>query len=287
MATNSELHLDEMSKINDNLQRLSTLLKDVDSECKKIQDDISRAKADLDKYRGEAAQLSKKVEGQHRDLSSTIAKINEFFADSKNILSRVKDIERSLGDYAKSSDLVALRKKVGEISKEPNSTSSKLNEYVLRSELESELRKELEERKTRDIELQRQISLLENNIKKLEQKEQKKKTDIAIDERFRLSEEKIAEFERTQTERVSQIPEPEIKKQSNEEASVQLSMLDSEDEDIPDFFDILDDEQDQQAAGITLEALNSIISRSSELKQKILAESITGLSSILERHGIQ
>lgn len=286
MATNSELHLEEMITINKNLQRLSTLLKDVDSERKKIQNDISHAKADLDKYREEATRLSKKVEDQHSDLSSTIAKINEFFADSDNILSRIEVIEHSLGDYAKSSDLTALQKKVREISKDLSSTSTKLSEYVQRSELESEideLREELEDRNKREIELQKKISELEKNIKKLEQK---KKTDTAIDERFRLLEDKIAEFERAQTERVSRIPEPEIKQQCNEEDSVQLSMLDSEDEDILDFSDILDDEQDQQTAEITLAALNSILSRSSELKQKILAESITGLSSILERHGI-
>ena len=287
MATNSELRLDEMSKINDNLQRLSTLLKDVDSERKKIQVDINQAKEDLAHYRVEAAQLSEKVEGQHSNLSKTIAKINEFFNNSENFLRRVEEIERSLGDYAKSSDLVALQKKVREISKEFNSTSARLSEYVQRPELESEideLRDELERRKRREIEFQKKISELENNIKKLEQK---KKSDTAIDERIRAIEEKVAEFDQAQIERVSWTSDPEIKQQSNEEASVQLSMPDTEDNDLPDLFDILDDEQDQQTAGITLEALNSILSHSSELKQKILAESITGLYSILERHGIQ
>ena len=241
----------------------------------------------MDNYRNEAAQISDTVEDQRESLSRTIAKINDFFDDSENILRRVEEIEHSLGDYAKSADVVALQKKVREITRDLNSTSTKLSEYVQRSELEieiDELRDELEKRRGREIEFQKKISELEKNIRELEQK---KKTDTDVDERIRSLEEKIAEFEQIQIERVSQMPVSEIRQQSDEEASVQLSMLDLEDENISDFPDIIDDAKDQQTVGITLEALNSIISRSSELKQKILTESITGLNAILERHGIQ
>ena len=274
MATNSELQLDEMSEINKNLQRLSGLLEAADSEREKIQGDVNRAKEDLGHYREEAAQLSKKVEDQQSNLSSTIAKINEFFDESENILKRVEKIERSLDDYAKPSDFDELRRKVRDISEDLNSTSTKLSEYVQRSELEREidrLREELDERKRREIEFQKKINELEK----------KKKTDTATDKRIRALEEKIAEFEKAQTERVSQIPIPGIKQQSNGEASVQASVLGSDD------VDSVDNKKDQHEDGITLAALNGIISRSSELKQKILSESITGLNTILERHGIQ
>ena len=281
MATaDMKKQMDERIDLNTKLKNLLTDLDHIETYCRGTEANQNSLREQLTGFQTSAKALDENLAQTKAQLDPLIQRINDFLEDT-NAFERLGSIEDRLPSLAEASALEPLKRKANELSRKLTTVSVSLNEYARRSDVDDELetlRNDLEASKQNEVRLQQTIDALTRRVKELESKP---KMPADMEERMRDMYERLQRLEAAEhslTARSDTSTATESHMEESTETSTQTSTV---------MTTVVTEDTDAGAsADDILTKAGAIIGQSTATKQEILIESLTSISEILDRHGI-